>query len=66
MGAGADVVSKEEMQRALAAGVASDRIIFEGVGKSKSEITDAINYNIKQINIESIEELKYYREKLFI
>jgi len=58
LGAGADVVSKEEMQRALAAGVASDRIIFEGVGKSKSEITDAINHNIKQINIESIEELR--------
>ena len=58
LGAGADVVSQEEMQRALAAGVASEKIIFEGVGKSKLEITNAINYNIKQINIESIEELR--------
>ena len=43
LGAGADVVSQEEMQRALSAGVSTDRIIFEGVGKSKSEITKAIN-----------------------
>ena len=58
LGAGADVVSQEEMQRALSAGVSADKIIFEGVGKSKSDITNAINNNIKQINVESIEELQ--------
>ena len=58
LGAGADVVSQEEMQRALTAGVSSDRIIFEGVGKSKSDITNAIHNNIRQINVESIEELR--------
>ena len=45
LGAGADVVSQEEMQRALSAGVSADKIIFEGVGKSKSDITNAINNN---------------------
>ena len=58
LGAGADVVSQEEMQRALTAGVSSDRIIFEGVGKSKSDITNAIHNNIRQINVESIDELQ--------
>ena len=58
LGAGADVVSQEEMLRALRAGVSSERIIFEGVGKSKSDIANAIHNNIRQINVESIEELQ--------
>ena len=58
LGAGADVVSFEEMQRALTAGVSPERIVFEGVGKSTSDISSAINNNIRQINIESIEELQ--------
>ena len=58
LGAGTDVVSQEEMQRAILAGVSPEMIIFEGVGKSNSSIENAINYNIRQINVESIEELK--------
>lgn len=58
LGAGADVVSKEEIQRALSAGIVPEKIIFEGVGKSKSDITYAIQANIRQINVESIEELQ--------
>ena len=58
LGAGADVVSHEEMQRALTAGVPPERIVFEGVGKSKSDISSAIDNNIRQINVESIEELQ--------
>ena len=57
LGAGADVVSVEEMHRALKAGVPPNKIIFEGVGKSHLDITEAIQKNIKQINVESIEEL---------
>ena len=57
LGAGMDVVSLEEMQRVLKAGVKPNKIIFEGVGKSKLDIVSAIQNNIKQINIESIEEL---------
>ena len=57
LGAGADVVSQEELQRVLTAGVSPNKIIFEGVGKSKKDISYAIQNNIKQINIESLEEL---------
>ena len=58
LGAGADVVSKEELQRALSAKFKNSKIIFEGVGKSKEDLEFAIKKKIRQINIESIEELK--------
>ena len=57
LGAGADVVSVEEMERALAAGIEPNKIIYEGVGKSQSDIINAIQKNIRQINVESLEEL---------
>ena len=57
LGAGADVVSIEEMQRALSAGINPNKIIYEGVGKSQSDIINAIQNKIRQINVESIEEL---------
>lgn len=57
LGAGADVVSAGELERALRAGISPDKIIFEGVGKSLDDIEYAIHNNIRQINIESIEEL---------
>src|SRR5262245_7236310 len=34
LGAGADVVSEGELKRARAAGIAADKIIFSGVGKT--------------------------------
>ena len=52
LGAGTDVVSIGEMKRALKAGVSPNKIIFEGVGKSNSEILFAIQNNIRLINIE--------------
>ena len=57
LGAGTDVVSQEEMQRAILAGVSPEMIIFEGVGKSNSSIENAIHYNIRQINVESIDKM---------
>ena len=42
LGAGADVVSAGELERALHAGIAPNKIIFEGVGKSKNELKYAI------------------------
>tara|TARA_Y100001970_G_scaffold179726_1_gene218825 strand:+ start:11011 stop:12252 length:1242 start_codon:yes stop_codon:yes gene_type:complete len=57
LGAGTDVVSIGEMKRALKAGVSPKKIIFEGVGKSNSEILFAIQNNIRLINIESIDEI---------
>jgi len=56
-GAGMDVVSDGEMRRALAAGVAPDRIVFSGVGKTREELVAALTENLAQINVESREEL---------
>jgi len=56
-GAGADVVSFGELQRSLEAGFDTNKIIFEGVGKSKKDIEYAIQNNIRLINVESINEL---------
>ena len=58
LGAGADVVSIGEFKRCLKVSVKPEEIIFSGVGKQKDEIEFAINKNIKQLNAESIEELK--------
>ena len=57
-GAGADVVSAGELQRAIHAGFDPSKIIFEGVGKSKEDIEYAIQQNIRLINVESINELR--------
>jgi diaminopimelate decarboxylase len=57
LGAGADVVSEGELRRALAAGIPPQRIVFSGVGKSRSELTAALDADIHQINIESVPEL---------
>lgn len=58
LGAGADVVSGGEMQRALAAGIGADDIIFSGVAKTDAELRAALAANIHQINLESAEELE--------
>ena len=61
-GAGADVVSAGELQRSLTAGFSPNKIIFEGVGKSKEDIEYAINQNIRMINAESINEILLINE----
>jgi diaminopimelate decarboxylase len=55
-GYGADVVSGGEMDRALAAGMAPEDIVFSGVGKTAEEIAAALKAGIGQFNIESEEE----------
>ena len=57
LGAGADIVSGGEMQRALKAGFAPDAVIFSGVGKTDKEIGDALKAGIGQINAESESEV---------
>ena len=56
MGLGADVVSSGELDRALAAGMTADRIVFSGVGKTDAEMVHALDTGIGQFNIESEEE----------
>lgn len=55
-GYGADVVSEGEMNRALAAGIPAADIVFSGVGKTRRELTAAVEAGIGQFNLESEEE----------
>lgn len=57
-GAGADVVSGGELTRALRAGMPPGKIVFSGVGKTEDEISQAIQADILQINVESEPELE--------
>ena len=56
-GAGADIVSAGELQRALCAGIPADRIVFSGVGKTAVEIDAALAVGIARFNVESSAEL---------
>ena len=58
LGAGADIVSVGEMQRALAAGIPARRIVYSGVGKKASELMAALQVGVGQINVESTAELE--------
>jgi len=55
-GYGADVVSGGELERALAAGMDPEAIVFSGVGKTQAEMRRALEAGIGQFNIESEEE----------
>jgi len=57
-GAGADIVSGGELQRALRAGVPAKKIIFSGVGKTRDEMRDALKAEILLFNVESVGELR--------
>lgn len=57
LGAGADVVSGGELFRAKKAGIPSDRIVFAGVGKTPSEMREALEAGILMFNVESPMEL---------
>ncbi len=57
-GAGADVVSGGELERAIAAGVPANRIVFSGVGKTFTEMRRALEVGIKCFNLESEPELE--------
>ena len=56
-GAGADVVSGGELRRARAAGIAREKIVFSGVGKTAEELALALDEGIFQFNVESEPEL---------
>ena len=55
-GSGADVVSGGEIYRALKAGIAPEKIVFAGVGKTETEIEYAIKSGILMFNVESMPE----------
>jgi diaminopimelate decarboxylase len=57
LGAGADVVSGGELEKALRAGFAPEEIIFGGVGKTDEELRSAISTGVRLINVESEAEI---------
>jgi len=57
-GAGLDIVSLGELLRAQAAGIPGERIVFSGVGKTRDEMTAALNADIYCFNVESQAELE--------
>ena len=58
LGAGADIVSGGELQRALRAGFPAGRIVFSGVGKTDEELDLAVRSGVGHIHLESVAELE--------
>src|SRR5262245_35862199 len=56
--AGAYVVSGGELKRARAAGIAADKIMFSGIGKTAAELALAVDEGILCVNVESEAELE--------
>ncbi len=61
-GCGFDIVSGGELERVLAAGATPLKIIFSGVGKTRSEIRRALDVGIACFNVESEAELEVLSE----
>ena len=57
LGSGFDIVSGGELARVIAAGGDPRKIVFSGVGKSVTEIRDALTAGILCFNVESPSEL---------
>jgi diaminopimelate decarboxylase len=62
LGAGADIVSGGELQRALQAGVPASKIVFSGIGKTSEEMAAALKAGIYCFNVESEPELRALSE----
>jgi diaminopimelate decarboxylase len=61
-GLGADVTSGGELFLALHAGIAPEKIIYSGVGKTRTEIEAALDANIRALHVESEMELNVIAE----
>jgi diaminopimelate decarboxylase len=57
LGLGADVASGGELATALAAGIAADRVVFTGPGKTDAELEAALRAGVRAITVESLDEL---------
>ena len=62
LGAGFDIVSGGELQRVLAAGGNTRKVVFSGVGKSIREMRMALEVDILCFNVESAAELERLNE----
>jgi diaminopimelate decarboxylase len=57
LGSGFDIVSGGELERVLRAGGKAEKIVFSGIGKTKAEISRALDVGIRCFNVESEAEL---------
>lgn len=57
-GCGLEIASGGELQQAIAAGCPPNHIIFAGPGKTVAELELALRYQIKEIHVESLRELR--------
>ncbi len=57
LGSGFDIVSMGELHRVLAAGGDPGKVVFSGVGKTREEISYALQQGIYSFNLESESEL---------
>jgi diaminopimelate decarboxylase len=62
LGSGFDIVSGGELARVLAAGGRADKVVFSGVGKTKADISEALQKKIRCFNVESLPELNRINE----
>ena len=58
LGSGFDIVSGGELARVLAAGGDPTQVVFSGVGKTASEMAQALGANLGVFNVESPSELE--------
>jgi len=58
LGSGVDIVSGGELARALKAGIAAERIVFSGVGKTADEIRTALQAGVRSLHAESVSEVE--------
>lgn len=61
-GAGFDIVSGGELARVLAAGGLAQKTVFSGVGKSETEMRQALTAGVRCFNVESQAELERLNE----
>ncbi|NUQ21525.1 MAG: diaminopimelate decarboxylase [Gemmatimonadaceae bacterium] len=58
LGAGVDIVSAGELYRAQRAGFGGRDVVFSGVGKTVTELEQAVAADVKLVNVESEAELR--------
>jgi diaminopimelate decarboxylase len=57
LGAGIDAVSAGEIHRAVKAGINPKKIVFAGVGKTREDLTFALQNGVEEFSVESVEEM---------
>jgi diaminopimelate decarboxylase len=62
LGVGFDVVSAGEIARTAACGIAPDRVVFAGVGKTLAELEAGVAAGLWMINVESVDEARVLAE----